>query len=852
MVTVTKKPNTEKPRTQVIKKEERQPGLLRRIFTPRRLIILGVVALIFISIFLFFYIKYSKMIDARLRGEIYVHATGIYAAPRTIRTGQGFTLERIKAYLDSLGYVESSKATDLKRGRYQTTNNTIEIHSSSDAILNGKRQFPNIKVTFGSSGKGITKITDLDTNRNLDSAMLEPEMLTSVSNEKRQKQKIVSFKDLPKDYVNAVVAIEDRQFFSHSGINYRGIMRALWRDASEGQMQEGGSSITQQLVKNFFLTPERTLKRKAQEAMIAVVLETKLSKEEIFQLYANEIYMGQSGSYAINGVGEAASVYFNKDVMNLTLPESAFLAGIIRGPSLYSPYRDPERAKARRNQVLDSMADAELISREEADKAKATELKIEPKRKAINSDAPYFLDYLQQHLTNELATRELAQQSYRVYATVDMDLQRAADKAVNDELAKLDQIFAKRKKNPIPPGTLQAALVAINPKTGEVVAMVGGRDYGASQLNRATDANRQPGSVFKPIVYATALNTAFDGTASEKISPASMFMDAPKTFIYGRSQTYSPENFRKVYSNKEVTLRNALVHSLNVVTVEVGEQVGFSRVARMAEKLGLPRPQPFPALALGTAEATPLQVARAYTAFANSGQLVEARPVIRVTNNDGLGIVDEKPSTQQALKPEISWIMTNIMQGVLDEGTAARARTEFGFKAMAAGKTGTSRDGWFAGYTPNLVCVVWVGFDDNSELGLEGAKSALPIWASFMKAALAARPDLGGDSFPKPDNIAQAEIDPTTGLLATESCPKRRAEYFIAGTEPVELCTEHDDEILQPGEPADYNWPEGSGAPERPSIPDKAKRVLRDAENKIDDTGREMRRRIREAIGKPR
>ncbi len=812
--------------------------MLRRIFTPRRLIILGILIFIFVAIFFFFYIKYSKMIEARLHGEVLVRTTGIYAAPRVVRAGQGYTLDGIKKYLDGIGYVESSKEADSKRGRYQISNNTIEIHSSGDAVINGARQFPNIRLTFSANGKSIARITDLDTKKNLDSASLEPEVITTISNEKRQKQKIVSFKDLPKDYVNAVVAIEDRQFFHHSGINIRGVLRALWRDASEGQVQEGGSSITQQLVKNFFLTPERTLKRKMEEMMIALVLETKLSKEEIFQLYANEIYMGQSGSYSINGVGEAASIYFNKDVVNLNLPECAFLAGIIRGPSLYSPYRDPERAKARRNQVLDSMVEAGFISSEQAEQAKATELKVEPRRKAINSDAPYFVDYLQQQLTNEMASGELSEQSYRVYSTVDMDLQRAADRAVNDGLTELDKIFAKRKKNPVQPGTLQASLVALNPKTGEILAMIGGRDYGASQLNRAIEANRQPGSVFKPIVYATALNTAYDGNSQEIISPASTFMDAPRTFLYGRGQTYSPDNFGKTYSNKPVTLRDALVHSLNVVTVEVAEKVGYSKVARMAEKLGLGRVQAFPALALGTAEATPLEVARAYTAFANSGQLTEPRPIKRVTNSEGIGIIEQKPESQPALRPEVAWLMTNIMQDVLDRGTAARARTLYGFRATAAGKTGTSRDGWFAGYTPNLVCVVWVGFDDNSELGLEGAKSALPIWVSFMKEALKARPDLGGDSFPRPEGIVEAEIDPSNGLLATEGCPGRRLEYFIEGTQPVQICQEHSGEMPDVEPTPDFRWPEGS------DLPDKAKKILKDTEDMIDEAGRRVRKQV--------
>jgi penicillin-binding protein 1B len=828
-----------KPKTTVVKREEERRGFLRRLFTPVKLIILGVLGSILAAVFVFFYFRYSGMIDQRLRGDVFVRTTGIYAAPHSIRVGSGLTLAALKNYLDSIGYVESSKDADSKRGRYAVKGNAIEIHTSNNAVINGVRQFPNITVAFAATGRGITKISDLDAKRNFDSILLEPEMMTEVSNEKRQKQKVVSFKDLPKDYVNATLAIEDRQFFEHSGINVRGIFRALWRDVGEGETREGGSSITQQLVKNFFLTPERTMKRKLQEMMIALVLETKLSKQEIFQLYANEVYMGQSGSYSITGVGEAASAYFNKDVVNLTLPESAFLAGIIRGPSLYSPYRDPDRARSRRNQVLDSMAEAGFIPADRAEQAKSAELKIQPKRNAMNGGAPYFIDYLQQQLTNDFASRDLARQSYRVYTTIDMDLQRAADKSVNDTLVELDKIFSKRKKNPIPPGTLQAALVALNPKTGEIMAMVGGRDYGQSQLNRAVDAHRQPGSVFKPIVYATALNTAYEDSSDQAISAASMFMDAPETFTYGYGQSYSPENFGKVYSNRELTLREGLVHSLNVVTVRVAEKVGYQRVARMAERLGLPKPQPFPAMALGTAEATPLEVAQAYTAFANSGILATAHPTRRVTNSDGVGITETRPETRQVLRPSISWLMTNIMQDVLDHGTASRARA-MGFTATAAGKTGTSRDGWFAGYTPNLLCVVWVGFDDNSELGLEGAKSALPIWTSFMKQALALRPDLVGESFAKPpDGIVNADIDPTTGFLATDSCPTHRTEYFIEGSQPTDSCRAHSGEV--PGLPG-FSWPE--------DFPEKAKQTAKDVEKAIDEAEREVRKQVKKAAGK--
>jgi penicillin-binding protein 1B len=807
---------------------------LRRLFRPRNLALLGILILICSSVFIYFYVRYSRMIDARFRGEVAVRTTGLYASPRSIRVGSGATLAATRNYLEGIGYVERTKDADAKRGRFAVRDNLLEIYTSSGAIIGGARQFPNLLVKFGAGGKGVAKITDIDTKKNLDSALLEPEMITAISNEKRQKQKIVSFKDLPKDYIDAVLAIEDRQFFEHPGINIRGIFRALLKDVGEGEVQEGGSSITQQLVKNFFLTPERTLKRKLQEMMIALVLETKLTKEEIFQLYTNDIYMGQSGAYSINGVGEAASAYFNKDVVNLTLPEAAFLAGLIRGPGLYSPYRDLERARARRNQVLDSMVEAGLTTREKADQAKKTELKIQPRRSAMNVGAPYFIEYVQQQIGAEFPNRDVARQSYRVYTTIDLDLQRAAEKAVNDTLANLDKIFARRKKNPLPPGTLQASLVAMNARTGEVLAMVGGRDYGQSQLNRAVEANRQPGSVFKPIVYATALNSYFEDATREIITPASVFLDAPETFYYGVGQTYAPDNYGKKYSERDVTLREALVRSLNVVTVRVAEQVGYSRIARMAENLGLPRPQPFPALALGTAEATPLEVATAYTAFANGGVLAEPRVFKRVTNAEGVIESETKPRTRQALRPEISWLMTDILRDVIDHGTAAGARS-MGFNALAAGKTGTSRDGWFAGYTPNLVCAVWVGFDDNSELGLEGSKSALPIWTSFMKQALALRPELAGDSFQKPDGIVEIEIDPTTGMLHTDLCPEVKPEFFIQGSEPQEPCRTHspeqppDPESGEPAEAAEKLHP-----PDTPKSEDKSHKPDRDGKSESD------------------
>jgi len=381
----------------------------------------------------------------------------------------------------------------------------------------------------------------------------------------------------------------------------------------------------------------------------------------------------------------------------------------------------------------------------------------------------------------------------RIYTSIDMDLQRAAYAAVTKQLAALDKIEAKR----FPEGTVQAALVAMNARTGEIVAMVGGRDYSKSQLNRV-EALRQPGSAFKPFVYATALNTAYD-PVPRVITPATVFKDEPKTFQYD-NQEYSPGNMGDKYSMQPVTLRDAMVHSLNVVTVDVAMEVTIGRVMNLAAKAGLPRvPRAYPAMALGTSEATPLQIASAYTAFAAKGMRTSPIAIDRVTTGNGTTIAQPTAQKNEVLRPEVAYVMTSFMKDVVNRGTAAPIRAR-GFKFNVAGKTGTSRDGWFAGYTPNLVCVVWVGLDDGSQLGLTGAASALPIWSDFMNTALSTHPEWTGD-WQMPEGLQQKEIDPATGDLAQADSINKRTEFFINGTSPGSEAADANEDMAQ--EPAD-------------------------------------------------
>ena len=821
-------PPGRKPR--VVSYVEREPSFTRRVLR-RSLSAPVIIPVVFVGavvlgILIYYWTVFSGRIDNLLAGEVFTRSAGIYAAPKQLRVNETISQADLVAFLKRAGYVEKSQQADTSRGRYLINGTAVEIEPSSASSVDGRQQFAHVRVQFNGAGKAINSLYDIDNRSAVERAWLEPELISSVTGTERAKRKVIGFGDLPPHLIKAITVTEDRSFFEHYGVNIRGIIRAFVRrvdaDPNSPIARQGGSSITQQLVKNLLLSPEQTWRRKTAEAYMSVILETRLSKEKIFELYCNQVYMGQQAGFSINGFGEASTAYFNKDVTNLTLAESAFLAGLIRSPNRYNPYTKIETATARRNQVLDSMAEAGAISAEEAKKAKESSLQVVSARGRIDvSDAPYFADYVQNQLGDMIAGGS-GTEHLRIYTTIDMDLQRAAYAALTKQLAALDKIQAKR----VEPGTVQAALVAMNAKTGEIVAMVGGRDYSKSQLNRVTDAMRQPGSVFKPFVYATALNTAYD-PVPRVITPSTTFMDEPKTFTYD-NQEYSPGNFGESYSHEPVTLRDALAHSLNVVTVEVAMEVTIGRVMSLATKAGLPKPQrAYPAMALGTSEATPLQIASAYTTFANLGTRTTPIAINRITTGNGVTIAAPTTQRNEVLRPEVAYVMTSFMKDVINRGTGAKVRAR-GLKAPLAGKTGTSRDGWFAGYTPNLVCAVWVGFDDGSQLGLTGANSALPIWADFMSVALAEHPEWSGD-WEMPAGIEQVEVNPRTGQPSAPEDTEKRVEFFINGTGPGSGVPEPTEEAspeelpeptpgieVQPMDPLPL--PSPSPSPRRPSV----------------------------------
>ncbi|MGQ0541999.1 MAG: transglycosylase domain-containing protein [Blastocatellia bacterium] len=718
----------------------------------------------------YFWFEFSDRIDRRLlSGEVYTASAGVYSAPKTLKTGEAITLPDLVEYLKSAGYIEKNSKADASRSRYSIDSGRLVIEPGITGMIDSKKVFSDLVVSFSKEGKSVEKIRNLDTEVDERETRLEPKILSTIAAEGDGRRKTVSFDDLPPHLVKAITVTEDRAFFEHYGVNIRGIGRALW-SRYEGEentplSNQGGSSITQQLVKNLLLTKDQTWERKITEAFMSVILETRLNKKEIFTLYSNQIYLGQQSGVSIYGVGEASNIYFGKDVSQINLSEAAFLAGIIRSPNRYGPYKNPEKVAERRNQVLQSMLEAGEISVEQYENGRNTKLELKQiSSKKDLQGMPYFSQYVIDELPNVVNDPE-ALQHLRVYTSIDPDLQRIAYEIVSKRLEKLDKFFPKKPK-----GNLNAALVAMRPKTGEIVAMVGGRDYQENQFNRATNAMRQPGSVFKPFVYATAINSAYD-TATRVFTAATVLKDEKKVFTFNRD-SYAPNNYGDFFSNKEITLRDALVKSKNTITVDIGMQVNVGKVMNLAHKAGMAKVErAYPSMALGTAESTPLQVATAYTMFANLGDRVLPTPITQVTSGDGTTKAAPKLDKKNVIRSDVAYIMNDIMKDVINRGTAAQAQgwglRNVSGKTAFAGKTGTSRDGWFAGFTPELVCVVYVGFDDNDDLGMKGSDSAMPIWADFMREALDLHPEWNGD-WAMPANVRKAEIDIRNGSLIRE------------------------------------------------------------------------------------
>jgi penicillin-binding protein 1B len=738
----------------------------------------GVPLLFLIAISGYFYVTFSRMIDARLHGEMQRADPRVFARPFELRRGLSLTQTQIIERLNDLGY--SLRAKSEQPGEF-----TI----GRDAVVmiprDGDRKGRIVRIVFGAARakgaerSGIERIELPPAKGSIERLSLDAPLITAVVTAGREKRRDVPLAMIPPRMIQAVLAIEDRRFYDHAGIDPIGIVSAFFGYVFGNKpYMRGGSTLTQQLVKNTFLTQERTLKRKFSEWIMSIALERRLSKDQVLELYLNDVWLGQRGSFAIHGVPEAARLFFAKDVSNLSLSEAATIAGVIQSPPRLSPFNNPDRAKERRNVVLREMADAGYVTREAADRAVHEPLQMAPR--ALDAEAPYFVDYIGQELQDKYPS--IASGAIDVYTTLDLHLQRIAEDAIRDGLARVDELLARRRHQ-----RAQAALIAVDPRTGEVLALVGGRTYNQSQYNRAIAARRQPGSVFKPFVYLAAFErAAVEGRTD--VTPATVVLDEPTSFIFNQ-QTWNPSNYDGQYEGA-ITLRRALALSRNIVTVKVAEAAGYEEIAALWRRVGAGTPpRPYPSIALGVFEATPFEIASAYTLFANGGTLKPLRSISRLISGQTNIDVQTAPAKNVARR-DTTFLVTNMMRSVLNEGTGAGARAA-GFTLDAAGKSGTTndlRDAWFVGFTPELLTVVWVGLDDNQPLGLSGSQAALPVWTTFMMRALAGRPNL---SFEAPDGVVFVDIDRDTGKVGVPGCPRIFHEAFIAGTEPTEMCPLH-------------------------------------------------------------
>jgi penicillin-binding protein 1B len=649
-------------------------------------------------------------------------------------------------------------------------------------------------ATIHVSGGVVDKITDAS-GQPLTSYELEPLLITGLSEDtNRSKRRLLTYDEIPSNVVQAVLAIEDRRFFEHSGVDYESIISWGWHDLIGDRKHRGGAStLTMQLAKMLFLEDTGTIRYKLKQIMVAFQLEHRFNKKQIFQMYANEINLGQHGSFSIDGFGEAAQVYFGKDVRQLNLAECALLAGIIQSPNRLNPFRHPDRAIERRNLVLDSMVETGAITKDRAESAKAEPLHL-AETSVDASEAPYFVDLVHDQLLQKLGDNDFNREGLRIYTSLDPDLQRLATAAVNSTIhvvdEQVDRLHARDRKLGKTYIYPQVALIALNPHTGQVLALVGGRNYGASQLNHAV-AKRPTGSIFKPFVYATAFQTAVEGTMlpgqTKLFSPVTMLSDEQSTYGEGTQYRYTPRNYKNEFYG-QMTARYALMRSDNNATISLASLVGFDRVAALARDAGIKSARGTPSMAIGSYDATPLDMAGAYTVFANGGMHLDPWLLASVRTPTGDVMSDYTPTSSQVLDPRVAFLTTSMMEAVLQgDGTGAGVRN-MGFISPAAGKTGTDHDAWFAGFTSNLLCIVWVGNDDYSDIKIEGAHAAAPIWADFMKQAVLLPQYSDTNTFTPPQGVEIEKIDKVSNLLSDAACPEGYDAAFLDGTGPTDTC----------------------------------------------------------------
>lgn len=721
--------------------------------------------------------RLDRAVVRRFQNKRFSVPSAVYSDVTELRPGLRLKPADLVALLRALDYVPAAGKAP-RTGEFVAAKREVRL-VTHDYRIPGAAREPSRTLTLRFDDVRLTTLRDDKSGALLDAVRLEPMLLGKFYGEERETRQLVNFESIETRFVPALVAAEDNRFFEHAGLDFWGIARAAVVNVLKGGIRQGGSTLTQQLVKNLWLTPERTFRRKFNEALMSVMLERHYSKQEIVETYANVVFFGRRGNVNIIGAGEAARYYFGKRVKDLTWSEAALLTGLIRSPAKYSPFLNPEKARARRDDVLAALAELKYIGPDEFKRAKAEAVRTTPPP-PVTRRAAYFVDFTARSLADQLERDELRSAGLEVHTSLSAPLQLAAEAAVDAGLRYLESRDKRLAK-----ANLQAALVSLDARTGRVLAYVGGRDYGDSQFDRADQARRQIGSLVKPFIYYAAVAKGYAASSTWSNDPISL--ETP-------TGPWQPENYEKL-SGGQVSMRTALERSMNLPTVRIALDVGLDNVKQVLEAAGVEGPvKAYPALALGAVEASPLEMARAFSTLAALGGRAEVAPLRLIGDGEGRVIQRYAERVVPMLQAPPAYVVDQMLVGAVARGTGREA-LRVGYAGDLAGKTGTTsdyHDAWFAGFTPALVTVVWVGSDDNATLRRPAAELALPVWGEYMLTAVQWS---AAEKFTQPEGVAWVDIDPASGERAGARCPEKRSEVYVIGTEPVESCRLHQSTI---------------------------------------------------------
>lgn len=740
------------------RKKPRSSGLRRLFGWAFKLSLVGLVVLAGFAVYL------DAIVQEKFSGKRWTVPAKVYARPLELFVGLKLAKDDFLKELDALGYRRESASNGP--GSASVAGSTVELNTRGFQFYEGAEPARLIKVRF--SGDYVAGLSQ-GSGANLAVARLEPLLIGGLYPAHHEDRILIKLDQAPPYLVDTLVAVEDREFFNHWGVSLKSIARAIWVNATAGQLRQGGSTLTQQLVKNFYLTNERSITRKATEAMMAVLLEMHYDKREILEAYLNEVFLGQDGQRAVHGFGLASQYFFSQPLSELKLHQVALLVGMVKGPSQFNPRRNPERALERRNLVLDLLAEQGVVTAEEAAAAKAKPLGVTPRGSMADSSYPAFLDLVKRQLREDYRDEDLTEEGLRIFTSFDPILQSKAETALEETLKRL----AGRKGV----DEVESAMVVSNPETGEIQALIGSRQPRFAGFNRAIDAVRPVGSLIKPAVYLTALERPSQYTLT------SWVQDEPFSVKGQGGQVWTPQNYDR-QAHGTIFLYQGLANSYNLSTAKLGLDIGVPNVLKTLERLGVSREWPaYPSMLLGAGALSPMEVATMYQTLASGGFNTPLRGIRSVLTAEGEPLKRYPFQIQQRFDPGAIYLVQNAMQRVMREGTGRSVYSQLPASLTLAGKTGTtndSRDSWFAGFSQDLLAVVWLGRDDNGKTPLTGATGALQVWTSFMRKADPLPLDM-----PMPENVIQAWIDPRTGQGSDSSCPGAVQMPYIRGSEPA-------------------------------------------------------------------